>query len=289
MSASVLEDMKEKIKALSLTKTESAIADYVLDNFDSLAFLTVSDLAAHTNTSDASIIRFIRRLGFAGYMEYRQKLQDDFMDRQAQGLMPSQKLHSEKQGLDSDDLADALVQKTTENLFKTFNDTALDQVAFTDVCSLLANSTRIFVAGFRGSHCCSMYAAHRLGMMRERVTLLSNAGATAIEQLVDCKRGDLLLIFSFARYSRICRVLLEIASGAGVHTVLVTDKLSCPFANFAKNIFTAEVVSLGFANSYIAPLCLAEALLLGAEREIGAHAMPRLEVIDGYLEDADLY
>ena len=56
-----MDDLKQKIQKLELTKTEKTVADYILDNMDSIPFLTVTDMAQQSGVSDTSWCASSRR------------------------------------------------------------------------------------------------------------------------------------------------------------------------------------------------------------------------------------
>src|SRR5690349_16814914 len=51
----------------SLRESERKIGEYVLAKASDVVYLSVTDLADRTATSEASVIRFARQLGYAGY------------------------------------------------------------------------------------------------------------------------------------------------------------------------------------------------------------------------------
>ena len=53
----------------SLNETDRSIATYLLSNIDNLKTLTITKLAQETYTSNATIIRFCKKLGLSGYRE----------------------------------------------------------------------------------------------------------------------------------------------------------------------------------------------------------------------------
>ena len=58
----------------SLRRSEQKVASYALENSETLAGLTISELAARTGVSQPTVIRFVRALGFAGYREFKRVL-----------------------------------------------------------------------------------------------------------------------------------------------------------------------------------------------------------------------
>ena len=67
----VLEKLQQK---KDFTPAECSIADYLLSHRDSLAGLTIRQLARETYSSNATIVRMCKNLGFSGFRELRMAL-----------------------------------------------------------------------------------------------------------------------------------------------------------------------------------------------------------------------
>jgi len=60
-----IRDMKE-----SLTPVEKMVAEYVLANLEEIPHLSIKNLAIASKTSDASVLRFCKSLGYTGYRSF---------------------------------------------------------------------------------------------------------------------------------------------------------------------------------------------------------------------------
>ena len=57
------------------SKRQKAIAKYICENSEIVAFMTAQMLAEAAGVSESSVVRFARQLGFDGYIELRRALQ----------------------------------------------------------------------------------------------------------------------------------------------------------------------------------------------------------------------
>ena len=69
---------QELIKNAKLTKKERLIADYVLNNFRDLCFMTSTELANTLSVSHSSVMRFTKDLGFSGYTEFQRTIREQY-------------------------------------------------------------------------------------------------------------------------------------------------------------------------------------------------------------------
>src|SRR5687767_11878282 len=70
--APLLKRLTEGADAFS--RNQRALARYVLKNYESVAFATVSDLAEQSSVSEATVVRFAKALGFSGYPEFQKEV-----------------------------------------------------------------------------------------------------------------------------------------------------------------------------------------------------------------------
>ena len=54
----------------SMTPIEQAILEYILENRDEIPLLSIKELAKRSRTSDASVLRFCKTLGYRGYRDF---------------------------------------------------------------------------------------------------------------------------------------------------------------------------------------------------------------------------
>lgn len=77
------ESCKEIIigKKHKLTKAEMKLANYILDNYDEVLNYNVTELADNAGVSDASVVRFCKKLGYKGYQDFKVNAAKDVLPR----------------------------------------------------------------------------------------------------------------------------------------------------------------------------------------------------------------
>ena len=127
----------------SLTSAEVRVADYILDHPEDVLQCSVSELAANSGTSDATVIRAIRRLGLPGFNEMKVQL--------AQSMVaPVKILNSE---IDEGDSIDDVVQKVFGGIINTLTVTrdAVSTAQLEAAADLLFDAKRIYLVGLGNS------------------------------------------------------------------------------------------------------------------------------------------
>jgi len=55
----------------NLTNTEKKVADYILDNSESVVYMSITDLADNCAVGESSVFRFCRSLSYKGYQDFK--------------------------------------------------------------------------------------------------------------------------------------------------------------------------------------------------------------------------
>lgn len=285
-----MEDLVRKIQSMTLTRKDAEIAEYILAHLSTIGFQTSTTMAEEIGVSDTSVIRFIRKLGFKGYADFRSEMNARTarqIDRAQPDLTPGEKYLRTLEHLGSSSLISDVSQYTLNNLQKSY--AQLDQGTVEQIVDILLSSDRKYIAGFRGTACCAQYMASKLLFLTPHVVPILHADATAVENLLDITERDCLFLYSFPRYSEIARPLMEIARESGAKVILMTDRRTSPLANKADVVVTAQVDGLGFTNSYVAPLSLSEVILLSVSGRRDVTDSKRFNRIDSVMDREKLY
>lgn len=155
-----MEDLVRKIQSMTLTRTDAEIAEYILAHLSTIGFQTSTTMAEEIGVSDTSVIRFIRKLGFKGYADFRSEMNARTarqIDRAQPDLTPGEKYLRTLEHLGSGSLISDVSQYTLNNLQKSY--AQLDQGTVEQIVDILLRSDRKYIAGFRGTACCAQYMA----------------------------------------------------------------------------------------------------------------------------------
>lgn len=284
-------NLEEKIYAAKLTKTETLIAKFILDNEAEVSFMTAADIAAKVGTSDASVIRMARAIGYTGFNELQKDIQQSVAYKLRFGsnsvLAPSEKLISNMDILSSSDIASNLLNLATANLQSTCTKSTIEKID--TVSDILINSKRKYFVGFRVASCIVECLGISMRHLLPDVHLVTTGDFSAIEAFNDISSDDCAVFISFPRFPKIIDQLFSMAKNAGAKTVFITESLHSPHANEADITIPASVDSLSFFNSYIAPLYLAEMLATDVSRKKSIDCELRLKNLDIYVNNAGMY
>ena len=280
-----MEDLVEKIKKTSFTKKEQQIAEYVIEHLNTVGFETVTSIAKAIGVSDASVIRFVRTLGYESFSAFKKQMNDRMLQQYNNVLSANELYHKTMSRLNEGNLITDLLEHSIDNLRSTA--LALKEADLELAVQLIMNSQNKYVIGFRGSSTCASFMARKLIYLTNNVTLCPYAESHVIERIFDIGPQDCIVLYSFQRYSDIVYPLLEIAKEKQTHVVVITDNPTYPPAPWADVILPASVSGMGFVNSYIAALYITDLLLLMASKY--PNLTKRIELLDKFINKTKLY
>jgi DNA-binding MurR/RpiR family transcriptional regulator len=205
--------------ARTLTRTERRVADYLLTLAPAdLAFRSAGEIAAASDTSDATVIRTARRLGFSGLPELKRLINRPI----ATHTSPSTRLGHKIKSVAPDALAarDAIFAAAQEILEATRE--ALDPDAIEQAVTLFENAETVWCLGIGVAEQPARHLATgllRAGLVTQSV---ASSGFDLANSMIGLRKGDTLVIFHAATRRKDIASLIEHAGKIGVSTVLVS-------------------------------------------------------------------
>jgi DNA-binding MurR/RpiR family transcriptional regulator len=249
----------------ALSDAHRRAADFVLQNPLETATMTIEGFAERSGASTATVTRFVRSLGYAGYSEFRAAL--------------SEALRLAMAPVDS--FADA--HSTKSSAFATFVTALKDQAANLDetlaaideeTCSramdVLLRARRIFIVGSGASHHVAAHLDEGLTLYLDaNVIFASSRGGAekAVRHLMNVGPDDLVLAISLPRYSRGTVDLAKLAKSRGATIMALTDAPSSPLVAIADITLFAPARNRLLPNSPTAAFALADAIVAAVARE----------------------
>src|SRR5216683_6600997 len=153
-------------------------------------------LAERAGVSPPTVTRFITKLGFKGYPEFQEVLRHEV---QARLSSPLERFREEKPGRGADSLLTDALEVSRRNLQATVDQ--LSHHEFEEAVELLADvRRRVLVLGGRVSAQLARYLAGQLHLLRPGIGMVDAERSAPAQQLIDLRKGDLLVVFDYRRY-----------------------------------------------------------------------------------------
>ncbi len=257
------------------------IADYVLEHYQDAAFMTAAEIARNVQVDTALVVRFAQRLGYPGFPELIEEVQNDV----------KQDLRRVYEPPEGDN---APVHVFRRNLLQDRNNLDylllhLDDAVILRIIDILASAPRIFVGG-EGS---SAYLAEAFALRLLSLGLPAHAinvdlsGQAAIASSV--QPNDVFIGIGMTALTPGVAVLLKTVRSLGAQTIGIMASVTHPIANAAEHILHAPVRTVGLAPSWTALACVLHALtqtLAACRGELTQDAIARTDAFMRSYTDA---
>lgn len=279
-------DILAKIESMipGFSKGQKLIASFILGHFDKAAYMTASRLGEEAGVSESTVVRFANELGLSGYPELQREIQESVRKR----LNSVQRVELANDRLRGQDVPAAVLSADIDNIRYTMEH--LDRDAFDRAVSAILEARIIYIVGMRSSSTIAEFLDHYLSLLFPNVRLIrKTSGSEIFEQLRHLSSDDLLIAFSFPRYSARMINAVSFAKESGAKVVALTDNKFSPIADGAYATLEARSDMASFVDSLAAPLCVVNALLAAVGMKKQEEVTATLAELEGVWERYHIY
>ncbi|SMB99630.1 transcriptional regulator, RpiR family [Thermanaeromonas toyohensis ToBE] len=223
-----------KIRSIynSLTKAEKKVADYVLENFDNVIYLSVTELAEKCGCGETTVIRFCRHIGLTGFQDFKLNIAKDI-------VRPEMNIH---ENISFEDSIDILVQKiTTENITALSNTVKLLSLKELErAVDAIVNANKIEFYGVGASGYTALDAKYKFLRLGLNVDAMLDAHIQAISA-VNLGEKDVAVGISFSGSTKDTVETCRLAKKAGAKVICITNYARSPITSVADIVLLTSV------------------------------------------------
>jgi DNA-binding MurR/RpiR family transcriptional regulator len=239
------------------SKGQRLIARYIMEHYDTAAFMTASKLGKVVGVSESTVVRFAVEIGYSGYPELQQAMQEMIRNR----LTSVQRLEHTAAGYKIEDLLDATLDQDIDIIKRTKE--CLSHAQFYAAADAVTKARKIYILGAGSSLALATFLHHYMDLITgEAVLINATSEAQILQQMVNISDQDAVIGISFPRYSKKAVTAIKYAADRGAATIAITDSPVAPIAAAAKYTLQARSDMVSFVDSLVAPLSVINALIV---------------------------
>lgn len=259
-----------------MSPAEQRVAQFFRGNREEVLIASAAALAKRAGTSDATVIRTAKALGFAGMDELRRTLAEELREN----LSPASRL-ARTLGEVGDDLA-AAFEVTLDIHRKALDDLRRDiaPTLFGAAVQRLVDARRVMSFGIGPSSAMADYFTIQLGRFGIEAMSATHTGLLLADDLQKLRTDDLLVMFAYGRVYRELGALVDQAERCGITTLLFTDTLAAKLGDRIDLILPVARGRADMLSMHTATLGLIEALLVGIAAKRPAETMANLKSLN---------
>ncbi len=206
-----------------LSLSERQIADFILENHDKVSSFNAYEIAVKSDTSRATMSRFVRKLGFDSFADLRLAFVREERTASGASLESGNDISLSK----SKDSLAYILQNKIEELKGTT--ALLDEKILKRAISTIEQSDMVLVSAVGNTLAVAQNASYKLYQAGIRSSApLSVDGS--VQLALQLTGRDCLMILSSSGYSKRLEPVMDNANDVGATTIVITDNVDSPLA-----------------------------------------------------------
>jgi DNA-binding MurR/RpiR family transcriptional regulator len=268
-----------------LTAKGKQLAEFALSNPEKAVFMTTRKLASAVGVSEATVVRFVRQLGYASYamfIEALKKLIDTELTLIDRSRLADSVIHSDDAELER------ISNQDIENIRAMIKKIDLSEVK--KIRKILKESEAVHIIGSRLSYAPAFYMGWTMAKLRKNVNIYSGSDRTTIDRLIFASRKSAAVVIATSRYPNELIKMGKLVKRQKLKMILLTDSSSCPLIQFSDHVLIAPLKTIPFLGNPTSLICLINYLVHTLAMDMGAQLINHQEKIEqAYLENDILF
>lgn len=244
-------------KEAEFSKGQKRISRYIAESYDKAAFMTASRLGKTVGVSESTVVRFAVELGYDGYPSMQKAMQEMVLNR----LTAVQRMGVANDRIGDQDVVSMVLNADADKLRQTAE--VVSREDFRAAVQAILKARHIYVVGVRSTSALANFLGYYLNFMFRNVHLVTTSGASEMfEKLVSVDADDVVIAFSFPRYSTSTLKGAQYSRSTGATVIGITDSRLSPLGQNSDHVLVAKSDMLSIVDSLVAPLSLVNALIV---------------------------
>jgi len=264
----------------NMTKKQQLLSDYILNNNQEVALMTVSQLADEAGVGKTTVLRFVQELGYNSFFDLKKELYEMQMDYSGKWENIQQSFEERIENNGSQNLYEVWQED-----IKVLNESLTPQLveSFEKAVDIISGSSNLNLLGVRSYRGIAIYADVLLSEFYSNINQLSNDIDIVLDKILHFTKEDVLLIFELSPHSTVVVDAAELAYQQGVKIILITDNLSSPIAEFSEVIVNIKSSRKYF--TIVAIIAFLEALAVELGQRESPKSIEKIKKLSSILRD----
>lgn len=251
----ILADLESGMHTFS--KGQKRIARFLSESYDKAAFMTASKLGQAVGVSESTVVRFAVELGYDGYPSMQKAMQDMVMNR----LTSVQRMGVANDRIKDQDILSSVIHSDIDKLRQTAE--MISKEDFNNAVDAIIGAERVYILGVRSTAALANFFGYYLNFMFDNVHTVTASGASEMfEKLVGVGPNDVVIAFSFPRYSTSTVKGAQFCRSTGATVIGLTDSRLSPLGQNSDYVLVAKSDMASVVDSLVAPFSVVNALIV---------------------------
>lgn len=274
-----------RLKAEDFSVKFSILAKFIVDNIKDVRMIDInsSEIARRTGVSEATVTRFVHKLGYVNFSEFKTALR-----KQLQTYLSVQSFRMEqyddKEGpayLRVFNLERSLMEETLE---------MLDPATFDQCIEIMSTSEKLLIIACEPYGFLAEYFYGFLRLYRDGVHLIRDLDLASLGKLIDSHtQGTAAVVVSFPRYPQETQRIVKVLYNKGIRIIGITDSEMSPVVPFAHHVLFTPHKYLIVTDPVASAVSLIHSLIVGFYIRDPSGCKKRLQRYEDLANETDIY
>ena len=267
-----------------LSKGHKKIANAVVYQYEKVAYMTAAKVGQLVGVSESTVVRFASELGYTGYAEFQQAVQELVRRK----LTPNQRIEVTKQRMGKNDILETVMESDISKIKYTLAN--LDKTTFSNAVNAILTAKTVYIMGARATEPIAKLLHYNLSLIFDNIRFVNPTSSTEVfEQMFSICEDDVIIAFSFPRYSTKMVRGVKFARSKGASVIVFTDSDISPLAEHATHLLTAQSDMASFMDSLVAPVSIINAIVVEITSRCEDRIRERFDTLEAIWDEYDVY
>lgn len=207
----------------SLSKAEKKIADYILQEKGKIIYQTLLEMSKNINVGEATIIRFVRKIGFSGFQDLKLEIAKE-------NNVDNEKLDNKGENNNYESYIEGNAERIVKTIANTKSTLVGDNLNL--AIKMITEANRVFFYGVGSSG----FTANEAQVRFMRMGVVGNSVIDPHFQSMYSSisnNTDVIIVFSISGYTKDIIEAVKIAKRENTKVIAITSYILSPVAQLA--------------------------------------------------------
>lgn len=272
-------NLKEKIieNYENFSKREYKVANYIIENYENILYMSSGELAKVVGVSDSTVVRFAKQLGYKGFLQFRSDMKSEF-----------RAIHKPYMALgEMRELDISTSSKYFENIVNDINEFALktDISKIESVAEKILKAKTVYLVGIGSDSIMAKYMAEYLTLIGIKCVQIVEEGLHLKQSMLLANKNDYIFMSSFPSVQDDEYWITSYAKENKIDISVITDSELTAKSLGVEEYFCAKISIESFYNSSILVMLLCDMILTKISELAGEKVKKALKRYDEAVEE----
>lgn len=282
MFNAAIEEIREAIP--KIPRKQQKVGDYFYRHPETLGVLSLTDFAARIGTSEPTVNRFCKTLGYNGFLDFSRTMHDLRNNKISHATYFHIARFCNDNNNEVGSLGRKIIEKDAANLGKLLENYPEEKIS--QCVSLMNESSSICVLGSMSAYPATIYLEQLLAKITPKLLPMQTADILKAAVISRLDKNSLVFCLAFPRYPKAVIELSKEAAQKKATIIAITKDDSSPLAEISNILFTLDVGIFSYIDILGPVFALINAICMEFSLRQGDASKKNLVQFDKTVEDA---